>query len=199
MKTKTKLFCLTLSLAMVAVLTGCETTGGAAGTGAGIGAVAGAIIGHQSGHALEGAAIGAAVGAGAGAAAHKIRAKRARSKEETEAAYQYQPQQGEKLIFEQTDVLPGTARPGEMVDGSIQYALLGTGAGIEVVESRSLLYGDRLIADISSESIVRTDGTWVSSQEFRVPANSAPGLYKLVTKVRTAKSAISGSATFTVE
>lgn len=59
-----------LSLVVVLICTGCETTGqktttGAVGGGL-VGAAVGGIIGHQSGHGLEGAAIGAVTGAVAG-------------------------------------------------------------------------------------------------------------------------------------
>ncbi len=58
---------LILFIALVLVLSGCESMGPKTKTGAVagglIGAAAGGIIGHQSGSGLEGAAIGAAVGA----------------------------------------------------------------------------------------------------------------------------------------
>lgn len=182
------------------MLTGCETTGQAAGLGAGIGAVAGAVIGNQSGHAAEGAAIGAALGAGAGAAAHKIRAKRARNRAETVAEYNYQESQGEMLTFEGSAVLPAQAKPGTMVTSEIRYALLGAGTGIAVNESRQLLRADgKVISEFSSKNETRDDGTWVSTQDFRVPSNLQPGSYTVRVSVRTAQSSISGSSNFIVE
>lgn len=196
-RTLSAMLCLSLALAL---LPGCETTGGAAGTGAAIGAGIGAVIGHQSGHALEGAAIGAAVGAGAGAIAHReIKARQARNAQETAAAYNYAAVQGEKLVFEQSTVMPAAGRPGSMLTASTQYALLGAGPGVEVTETRSLLRGEQVIADIASSSITRTDATWVSEQEFRIPTNLSPGVYTILTRVSTRRSAISGRANFTVE
>jgi len=188
-----------IALAMAVGMSGCETTGGAAGAGAGIGALAGAVIGHQSGHALEGAAIGAAVGAASGAVAHKIRSNRARDAQETAAQYNYEPAQGETLRFEGAEVFPATTRPGEMIESQIQYALLGTGGGVQVTETRRMLQDGRLIAELSSEGFTRGDGTWVSSQNFRLPNNQAPGGYQIETEVRTAKSRISGRANVFVE
>ncbi|HOD94977.1 MAG TPA: glycine zipper domain-containing protein [Candidatus Hydrogenedentes bacterium] len=197
---KTAIWCLTLLLGagMLLSLSGCETYGGAAGLGAGVGALAGGVIGHQSGHALEGAAIGAALGAATGLIAHDIKVKKMRSREETAATYNYQPAQGEMLTLERSEILPATVRPGENADASIQYALLGTGGSIQVSEQRSLLQNGALVADVSSHSFTREDGTWVSTQPFRVPSNLRPGTYTIVTTVRTARSAISGQASFTV-
>ncbi|MBI1320379.1 MAG: hypothetical protein GC168_15740 [Candidatus Hydrogenedens sp.] len=191
---------LAAALAIGVGMSGCETTGGAAGAGAGIGALAGAVIGHQSGHALEGAAIGAAVGAASGAVAHDIRSKRARSEQETAEAYNYQPSQGETLRFEGAEVMPASVRPGEMIESRVTYALLGTGGGVQVTETRRMMGQDgRLIAELSSEGFTRGDGTWVSSQNFRLPNNQAPGSYQIETEVRTAKSRISGRANVFVE
>ncbi len=180
------------------VMTGCETYGESAGLGAGTGAIAGGIIGHQSGRAVEGAVIGGLVGGAAGLIAHDIKVRRARTRAETEAEYNYTPAQGEMLTLERSEVLPQSVRPGEMADASIQYALLGTGGGVEVSEQRSLMRGERMIADVSTHSFRREDGTWVSSQPFRLPSNLDPGQYTIVTTVRTARSAISSQAQFTV-
>lgn len=180
------------------VTSGCQTHGEAAGLGAGVGALAGGLIGHQSGHALEGAAIGALVGGVTGLIAHDIKARKMRSKAETEAAYNYVPAQGEMLTLERSEVLPATLRPGEMAEASIQYAILGGGGGLQVSEQRSLMQGDRMIADVSTHNFTREDGTWVSTQPVRLPSNLSPGQYTIVTTVRTARSAISSQAQFTV-
>ncbi len=180
------------------MMAGCETYGEAAGLGAGTGAVAGGIIGHQSGRTVEGAVIGGLVGGAIGLVAHDIKARRMRSRAETEAEYNYTPAQGEMLTLERSEVLPANVRPGEMADASIQYALLGTGGGVEVSEQRSLMRGERMIADVSTHTFTREDGTWVSSQPFRLPSNLDPGQYTIVTVVRTARSAVSSQAQFTV-
>ena len=199
MKTWMKVLSCTLVLSMAAVgVVGCQTYGEAAGLGGGLGAGAGAIIGHQSGHTVEGALIGGALGALTGLIVHDIKVKQARSREQTAQAYNYQPTQGEMLTMERTEVLPPSVRPGEEISATIQYALLGTGPGVQVSEQRTLMMGDRVISDISTQSFTRQDGTWVSTLPFRLPGNLQPGQYTLVTTVRTARSAISGRANFTV-
>lgn len=179
-------------------VSGCQTYGEGAGLGAGLGAVAGAVIGNQSGHALEGAAIGAVVGGVAGLIAHDIKVHKQRSREETAQTYNYQPSQGEVLSFERAEVLPQNVRPGEEIEGTIQYALLGTGAGVQVTETRALLQGDRVLYELSTKSFTRDEGTWVSSQQFRLPSDLVPGPYTLLTRVGTAQSSISGRSNFRV-
>jgi hypothetical protein len=199
MKTWMKVLSCALVLGVAALgVVGCQTYGESAGLGGAIGAGAGAIIGNQSGHAVEGALIGGALGAGTGLLVHKIKVDQARSKEQTAQAYNYQPTQGEMLTFERAEVLPPSVHAGEEISGTMQYALLGTGAGTQVGEQRTLMQGDRTVADISTQNFTRQDGTWVSTLPFRLPGNIQPGQYSLVTTVRTARSAISGRANFTV-
>ncbi|MBI2423730.1 MAG: hypothetical protein HYV27_12945 [Candidatus Hydrogenedentes bacterium] len=190
---------LSATLAGASIFSGCETYGEGAGLGAAVGATAGAIIGHQSGNALAGAAIGAAVGGIGGLIAHDIKVHRARTREETAAQYNYQPTQGEVLTFEEATVLPSVTAPGKLVETSFQYALLGAPNGVRVQETRQLFLGDQLISDLSSKSFDRTDGTWVSAQQFTLPGNLQPGRYAIVQRVTTPTSTVSGRSNFTVQ
>ncbi len=178
---------------------GCQTYGEAGALGAALGAGTGAIIGHQSGHAGEGALIGAALGGLTGLIAHDIKAHKERDATGTATEYEYQPSQGEMLTLENAQALPSTVRRGNMVEASIQYALLGTGGGTRVTESRSLRRGNEVIAEVSSKTFTRDDGTWVSTQQFKIPQNIDPGTYTVVQVVQTAQSRISGSSQFRVE
>lgn len=190
---------LLITISMIVTEMGCQTYGEAAGLGAALGGATGAIIGHQSGHALEGAAIGAVLGGITGLVAHDIKAQKAKSAQQTTAEYNYQPNQGERLAFERAEVLPNVVTPGNMIEATIQYALLGTGSGTSVTETRSLMKGEQLIADLSSSTFNRNDGTWVSSQQFRLPPNLSPGQYTILFRVSTKLSSISGRANFVVD
>ena len=158
----------------------------------------GAVIGHQSGHALEGAAVGAVLGGLAGLIAHDVKVRQSKSAQQTAFEYNYQPSQGERLLFERTEVLPPTVTPGNMIEATVQYALLGTGSGVQVTESRTLMRGNQVVSELSTTTMTRTDGTWVSSQQFRLPPNLPPGEYSILTRVTTRLSSISGSASFIV-
>ncbi|MFO7975583.1 MAG: YMGG-like glycine zipper-containing protein [Candidatus Hydrogenedentota bacterium] len=201
MKQKT-LSIATFGLAFLMVVAmGCQTVPRGAALGGALGAGTGAIIGAQSGHAGEGAAIGAVVGAATGAIASDIRARRTKSAQETAKAYDYEPAQGEVLKLESVSVLPSQVKPGDMVEASIQYALLGTGEdGVAVRESRSLMQGQggQIVAEIGTKNFTRQDGTWVSVAQFKVLDNLEPGEVTVQQVIETNQSRISGSAKFTV-
>ena len=192
-------------LAIVAMsfsLTGCETTSESAGMGAIIGATAGAIIGNQSGSQGEGAVLGAIIGATAGAIikdVEKTKAKQTKTAEQTVIEYNYTPSQGESLRFENATVNPSAVVRGQQTTVAMQYALLGSGVGKQVTETRIIKKDGEVIAQISSESFTRNDGTWISSQEFRVPENWEAGQYTLEQFASTQKSTISGAVKFFVE
>jgi hypothetical protein len=59
-------------------------------------------------------------------------------------------------------------------------------------------FGDKVVAQISSQQFVRNDGAWVSAQSFRVPADWAPGDYTLEQVVETANSRIFSDTRFVV-
>ncbi|MEA3364956.1 MAG: hypothetical protein U9Q79_04880 [Candidatus Hydrogenedentes bacterium] len=189
-----------LALAVVVILAmGCQTVPRGAGLGGALGAGTGAIIGAQSGHAGEGAAIGAVVGAATGAIASDIRARRTKTAQETAQTYDYQPSQGEVLKLESVSVLPSQVKRGDMVEASIQYALLGTGQeGVAVRESRTLMQGGQVVAEIGTKSFTRQDGTWVSVAQFKALDNLELGEVSVQQVIETNQSRISGTAKFTV-
>jgi len=185
--------------------TGCETTGESAGLGALIGAGAGAAIGGIAGDG-KGAAIGAAVGAGLGAATgavvhdvRKSRAERVVTPEQTAQTYNYQPSSGQSMVFEDSGVDPAVARPGEFVTVRMQYALLGAPNGVTITERRNILKNDQVISQISSEDHERNDGTWVSTQEFRVPSSWGPGEYTIEQIVSSSRHTVTGRCRLIVD
>lgn len=185
--------CLFLTMA------GCQTYGEGAGAGAAVGALAGGIIGHQSGNALAGAAIGAAAGALVGVIAHDIKVQRAKNRAQTVETYKYEPTQGEVLQLEDSTVTPQVVRPGSTITASLQYAIIGGSAGTPVTETRRLLRGEKVLSDLSSKKFTREDGTWLTTQDIKLPDNLQPGQYSLIQKVDTPLSSVFGTATFTVQ
>ncbi len=197
--TKQSLIVVTVGLVCAALLvTGCETYAGSGALGAGLGAATGAAIGSASGNAGEGALIGAAVGGLAGLITHDVRARRAKSREETAAKYAYESSQGEMLSMENAQVLPSVIRTGGMGEMTMQYALLGAGEGAAVTETRQLRRGSNVLTE-STQTVQRGDGTWVSTQQFELPRSAAPGEYTVFQRASTAKSSISSTETFLVE
>ena len=189
-------FIAAIALVIVAGLgaAGCETMAQSGGLGAGTGA----IIGHQRGRAWEGAAIGAALGGVTGIIAHDIRERRTRTAEETAQAYNYTPDQGFELQIERTEVSPRELNPGQRGTASVEYYLLGASGGTEVMERRELRRGNQVISELSSQTVTRTNGTWVSEMPFDVPHDAEPGLYTMHQVVQSGGNRISGTATFEI-
>lgn len=186
-------------VAIAIVVSGCRTYGGSAAGGAALGAGIGAIIGHQSGHQGEGALIGAALGAITGLVVHDIRVRQTRTPQQTYQENNYTPSQGEVLNYESANVTPSRARVGQSVTVSVEYVLMGTGPnGARVTETRRLMRGNEVIAELSSKTFTRGDGTWQSTMDFTVPRDMKPGTYSIVNQVTTPNGRISATASFDV-
>ena len=196
-----KSICLiTIALTLSIVVSGCQTYGEAGALGAALGAGAGAIIGHQSGHAGEGAIIGAVLGGATGLIAHDIKARKAKERQATEETYNYQPSEGERLEFEEADVFPKEVSPGDTVGCSLRYAIMGTSSqGVEVREKRTLMRGNQVIFEVSSKNFNRTDGTWESEQQFKLPRSIKNGQYRVVQSAQTNSNRISLSVDLIVQ
>lgn len=199
-----------MAVALAAGTTGCQTYGESAALGGLIGAAAGTIIGHQSGEALEGAAIGGAVGAAAGAIAKDQQVRR---EQEREAEYEARrgapppPPPGapprsmdaETLVLEDVTVLPTVVRRGNLVEVSVQYAVFNAGDGIRIRETRTLYKDGREIEVFASNLIYRSNGSWVSPQQFRISPALEPGLYEIVQVVESRNAQISARRSLRVE
>lgn len=190
---------LVVSAALVAA--GCETAAGSAGLGAALGAGAGAIIGNQSHHAGEGALIGAALGGLTGLIVHDIKSRQTKTAQQTATQYQsqYKPEQGIRIYGQNATVNPTTARPGDAISTAVEYAVLGSGAnGATVQENRILKKDGKVIKELSSQSFVRTDGTWQSSQDFQVPRTAEAGSYEVVNTISSGTAQWQGNLAFTI-
>lgn len=194
-----RLTTLTAAAAMAALaVAGCQTYGESAAAGGILGSALGAIIGHQSGHQGEGAIIGAVLGGMTGLVVHDVQTQQARGGAETAEEYGYEARQGEMLELEYARVLPSVVVRGNMVEATVQYALLTDERATDVKETRVLRRDGKVVAELSTKHFTRASGSWVSTLPFRVPRDLAPGEYELVQTVRTAESTVSSVNTFNV-
>lgn len=194
---------------IAAAIAGCQTYGESAALGGLIGAGAGAIIGHQSGEGLEGAAIGAAVGAAAGAIAKDQQVRREERREVEYEVRRPAPSAttppprtapgAETLVIEDVTVLPSVVRRGNIVEVSIQYAVFNASDGIRLRETRTLYKDGREIEVFASNLIYRSNGSWVSPQQFRIANSLEPGVYEIVQTVESRNAQISARRTLRVE
>ena len=176
---------LVVSMFGMTVMPGCATMEGSAGSGALIGGLAGGIIGNQSGRAIEGALIGALAGAVAGAIIHDVRDRRTRSAQQTYEQYDYQPSQGLNMNIEGSRVNPSRVPAGNKVEGSVDYAVMGSGNGVNVREQFVLMKGNDVIGEVYSGETPRTDGTFNKSVDIEFPDDTPPGTYRLAHTVTT--------------
>lgn len=201
-------------IALSAVLAGCETYGESAALGGLIGAASGAIIGHQSDSQGEGAIIGAVVGSAAGAIAKDQQERRkaersasGRDSDVDDAPTRPRPRPrprpdefaDETLVLEDITVLPSVVQRGNLVEVSIQYAVLGADDGVRIKESRSLMRNGEEIELFSSRMIYRANGSWVSPEQFRISRRLEPGEYEIVQTVESRDARISGKTSFWIE
>jgi len=175
---------LVVSMFGMTTLTGCETMGGSAATGAGLGGLAGGIIGHQSGRGIEGALIGALIGAAAGAIVHDVRDRQTRTAQQTYDAYDYRDDQGFRLNIEGTKMDPPQVPAGQNAEGSFNYAVLGAGQQVPVKERFVLMTeSDEVLAEVYSEDVTRTDGTYHKAVTIEFPEDVPAGTYRLTSTV----------------
>ncbi len=185
------------AVALSLAISGCKTYGEGAAAGAATGALAGGIIGHQSGHRDQGAVIGAVLGGLGGLIAHDVKARKVN--EAGPAPAPPQTQQGESLYLSDARVLPSIIRPGNRGEATVQYTVSGAGPkGVQIREERTLRHNGELVATLSSQTFTRTDGTWVSTQQFDIPTSFQLGEYTMVQTIEAPNSQISGQSAFNV-
>jgi hypothetical protein len=87
--------------------------------------------------------------------------------------------QGPRLYLEETSAVPGFAKPGGTMQVLAQYAVLDAPPGFEVTEVRRLLREGQAVAELSSVTGERTNGTWICTQELMLPVTMPRGDYAI--------------------
>lgn len=87
--------------------------------------------------------------------------------------------QGPRLYLEETSAVPGFAKPGGTMQMLAQYAVLDAPPGFEVTEVRRLLRDGQTVAELSSTTSERANGTWISTQELMLPVTMPRGDYAI--------------------
>jgi outer membrane lipoprotein SlyB len=191
-----KILCVGIALAFLwAVLPGCagvdqtvrdnpKTTIGA-GTGVLGGAVVGGIIGGK-----RGALIGGLLGGLAGGAIGHYLDQQEKDLAQTSQEYRYSPSQGTQLRIETVRVNPAALSPGETVNINLTYAVLTPTAETQILvrESREIFLNGNSVGKTSIE-VSREGGTWKSTVPITLPANAAPGNYRVLASVESRSTA----------
>jgi len=184
-------------------LSGCESIpeehrGAAvgAGVGAATGTVGGAVLGKDTGSAVIGGLLGALVGGAIGHYAYD----KDKERDETAQRYGYTPAKGKVIRVERAAVEPAVARPGETVNLNMTYAVLNPtpGATTEVTEVRTITAQNGELVGSPEVRVARTDGTYTSTIPITLPPSTAPGVYRITSKVTAPAGSDSAESTLTV-
>ena len=187
-----KFLCFGVALAFLsAVLPGCTgmdqtvrdnpKTAIGAGTGVLGGAVVGGLIGGKRG-ALIGGLLGGLTG---GAIGHYLD-QQEKDRAQTTREYRYSPAQGTQLKIETVRANPAALSPGETVNINLTYAVLTPTADTQILvrETREILLNDSSVGKTSIE-VSREGGTWKSTVPITLPANAAPGNYRVIASIES--------------
>jgi hypothetical protein len=122
------------------------------------------------------------------------------NREDAVAKYSYCPTGGCLVRLESVEVVPVRARKGETLTLITSYTILTPEqVAIPVTVSREIFYQGKSLGKVKDIASRRLNGTWRHDIDFTLPANAAPGVYTLVTKVSTGYGQDEKSALFTVE
>lgn len=176
---------------LAAVLSGCAETGQTVrdnrrtAIGAGAGAVGGAIVGGLVG-GTRGAAVGGLLGALAGGVVGHHYDEREKTLAQTSSDYGYTSRQGTRLKIETVRANPAALAPGETVNINVTYAVLVPAEDRQVLvrETREILVDGASVGKTSID-VSREGGTWKSTVPVTLPANAAPGNYRVLASVET--------------
>jgi len=185
-----RLLCLGVALAFLsAVLPGCAGVDQTArdnpkttiGAGAGVlgGAVVGGLIGGK-----RGALIGGLLGGLAGGAVGHYLDQQEKDRLQTTQEYRYSPAQGAQIKIETVRANPVALSPGETVNINLTYAVLTPTADTQILvrETREILLNGNSVGQTSID-VSREGGTWKSTVPITLPANAAPGKYRVIASI----------------
>ncbi len=170
-----------------------------AATGAGIGAATGAVAGAIVGGHAESIVIGGLLGALIGGAVGHYAVDKKRTAQETNNRYNYQSSTA-SIRIEETLNHPNTVKPGEKVDLTVTYAVLGVpeDGQIDLVEKREITHNNELVGN-PEVTVARSGGTFTSKVPLYLPQDARPGLYKVKTTIQTPYASDVRESTFHVQ
>jgi outer membrane lipoprotein SlyB len=169
---------------------------GGAAVGAGIGALA-------TGGDTTAVLAGAAAGAVAGWAAVKLvqyHSEQTRSASEEAKALGYRSSDGMVVKIRGATVSPSSARPGDNLNLSMNYAVLapqGT-SSVPVSETWTLEKDGEKLASVPPKQESRAPGGWHTQAGIDIPRNASKGTYVVKNRVEAGDSYDERVSTFTI-
>lgn len=112
----------------------------------------------------------------------------------------YCPTGGCVLRLDSVNVKPNRARRGATLLLSTTYTILTPEqVALPVAITREIFYQEKSLGKTKSIETRRENGTWTQDIDFTLPANAAPGIYKLTTLVTTGYGSAQDTTEFQVD
>ncbi len=112
----------------------------------------------------------------------------------------YCPTGGCVLRLDRVEIKPSHARPGATLLLKTTYTILTPEqVGMPISITREIFYHGKSLGLTKSIDSSRLNGTWEQEINFTLPANAAPGIYSLVTLLKTPYGTAMDSSDFQVE
>jgi hypothetical protein len=122
------------------------------------------------------------------------------TREEAVAKYNYCPTGGCVIRFEDVQVSPASAHPGDTLTLTTTYTLLtATDTPIPVSITREIFYQGKSLGQTKLLSTRNLNGTWTQRVEFPVARDASPGIYTLVSRINTGYGSDEKSVQFAVQ
>ena len=116
------------------------------------------------------------------------------------ARYNYCPTGGCVVRMESVQIRPTRAYKGGTLTLTTTYTILTPDdVAIPVSISREMFFQGKSLGRVNDINTRNKNGTWVQEINFSLPANAAPGIYTLNTRVNTAYGSDQKSLQFTVQ
>jgi hypothetical protein len=207
-----KTLALVLVISMVAALGGCATNGyyeptrsagagalGGAATGAAIGSIIGAATGSPATGAWVGAATGGVVGLVGGYLYAEHQNRQRWNYIQSQQQYNYSPSQGNVVNVSEASVSPSSVRPGQQVNLTMAYTILGPQNNpTSVTLSREVRKDGQMVGQPYQTTVNNYPGTYTDQVGYMVPSNAAPGTYTVTNRVVSSLGTAERVSYFTV-
>lgn len=122
------------------------------------------------------------------------------SREDAIARYNYCPTGGCVVRLESVEVKPSRAFKGETLTLATTYTILTPEQlAIPISISREVFFQGKSLGRTKDYDARNFNGTWTQRADFPLPANAAPGIYSIVTRVNTAYGSDQKTLEFSVQ
>ena len=153
-----------------------------------VGAVSGGVLGFAIGGNALGAIIGALSGTLVAPAIGYFYDKKIAPRKKAAEKYKLRDRE-EKLVIEESSIVPQNVASGSAVETSVQYTVLAPidTQQIKITETKMLTNHNEGVIEIAKREVLKTQGTHISKFKFTVPKEISKGDYTLITIISNGK------------